>query len=212
MRRESAVLAPVTVQVTLPSSGSLKEAGIQQLLSFHSGAIVGLATSPYGHHAITAGADGTVRLHDYWYAHCLPDLGKRGREVMCTVSTYAQTCSQFSKPLLAHEVLHFLIRSIAHSSYLAHYVTHFCITHLYIHPPVHTCVSLLKKPMKHTILMWRQSTSKAMSCDQLFSCLFVATTACLLDPWRLTRSSCPCQGKLLLLCTSKPDCDSTTLM
>ena len=54
------------MQVTLPSSGPLKEARIQQLLSFHSGAIVGLATSPYSHLAITAGADGTVRLHDYW--------------------------------------------------------------------------------------------------------------------------------------------------
>lgn len=60
---------PAGVQVTLPSSGSLKDAHIQQLLSFHSGAIVGLATSPYSHLAITAGADGTVRLHDYWYVH-----------------------------------------------------------------------------------------------------------------------------------------------
>lgn len=68
------------MQVTLPKSGSLKEARIQQLLSFHSGAIAGLATSPYSHLAITAGADGTVRLHDYWYVHCLLDLSQfRGR-------------------------------------------------------------------------------------------------------------------------------------
>ena len=66
------------MQVTLPSNGSLKEARIQQLVSFHSGAIVGLATSPYSHLAITAGADGTVRLHDYWYALYSP-----GGELVC---------------------------------------------------------------------------------------------------------------------------------
>ena len=56
-----------SVQVTQSSSGLLKDCAVQQLLSFHSGAIVGLATSPYSHLAITAGADGTIRLHDYWY-------------------------------------------------------------------------------------------------------------------------------------------------
>ncbi|KAG8464582.1 hypothetical protein KFE25_009950 [Diacronema lutheri] len=35
------------------------------VLEFHAGAIVGLETSPYDHFAVTAGADGTVRLWDY---------------------------------------------------------------------------------------------------------------------------------------------------
>ncbi len=58
-------LARLCLQVTLPSSGPLQEGRIQQLLTYHSGSIVGLATSPYSHMAITAGADGTVRLYDY---------------------------------------------------------------------------------------------------------------------------------------------------
>ncbi len=57
--------ARLCLQVTLPSSGPLQEGCIQQLLTYHSGSIVGLAASPYSHLAITAGADGTVRLYDY---------------------------------------------------------------------------------------------------------------------------------------------------
>ncbi|KAL0027158.1 hypothetical protein WJX79_011044 [Trebouxia sp. C0005] len=53
------------IQVTLPSSGPLQEGRIQHLLTYHSGSIVGLAASPHSHMAITAGADGTVRLYDY---------------------------------------------------------------------------------------------------------------------------------------------------
>lgn len=58
-------LARLCLQVTLPTSGPLQEGRIQQLLTYHSGSIVGLAASPYSHMAITAGADGTVRLYDY---------------------------------------------------------------------------------------------------------------------------------------------------
>ena len=52
-------------QVILSGTGPLSEARIQQLVTFHSGNIAGLAASPYSHLAITAGAHGTVRLYDY---------------------------------------------------------------------------------------------------------------------------------------------------
>ncbi|KAF0980688.1 hypothetical protein FDP41_013171 [Naegleria fowleri] len=39
-----------------------------KVLSFHAGAITGLATSPCDHVAVTGGEDGTVRLFDYFWA------------------------------------------------------------------------------------------------------------------------------------------------
>lgn len=56
------------VQVVLPADGSLEGAQIQPLLAFHAGPIVAVAPSPFCHTAVTAGADGTVRLLDYRYA------------------------------------------------------------------------------------------------------------------------------------------------
>jgi WD40 repeat protein len=38
---------------------------VHMLYSFHAGSISGAATSPYDHHVVTAGIDGTVRLYDY---------------------------------------------------------------------------------------------------------------------------------------------------
>lgn len=46
--------------------GSLsKGAVVSCLLEFHSGAVVGLITSPVAHVAMTAGQDGSVRIFDY---------------------------------------------------------------------------------------------------------------------------------------------------
>lgn len=41
------------------------QATVKRLMEFHSGSIVGLATCPSAHFAVTAGADGSVRLYDY---------------------------------------------------------------------------------------------------------------------------------------------------
>jgi WD40 repeat protein len=38
---------------------------VHNLYSFHAGPITGAVTSPYDHHVVTAGMDGTVRLYDY---------------------------------------------------------------------------------------------------------------------------------------------------
>ena len=57
------------LQVTLAGDSSVEGAHIQTLLTFHAGPVVGITTSPYCHTAVTAGADGTVRLFDYRYVH-----------------------------------------------------------------------------------------------------------------------------------------------
>lgn len=56
------------MQVLLPIN-LLDSKGYQvtKLLGYHSGAVVGLITSPLSHVVITAGADGTVRAFDYRY-------------------------------------------------------------------------------------------------------------------------------------------------
>lgn len=38
---------------------------VERLMDFNAGGIVGLATCPWAHFAVTAGADGSVRLYDY---------------------------------------------------------------------------------------------------------------------------------------------------
>lgn len=53
-------------RVDLPEGGTLsKGATVTRLLQFHSGAIVGMHLSPASHTAVTAGADGSLRVYDY---------------------------------------------------------------------------------------------------------------------------------------------------
>jgi WD40 repeat protein len=53
-------------RVTLPEAGSLsKGAIVTRLMEFHSGGIAACYLSRTSHHALTAGADGTVRVFDY---------------------------------------------------------------------------------------------------------------------------------------------------
>ncbi|KAK9811670.1 hypothetical protein WJX72_008037 [[Myrmecia] bisecta] len=54
------------LKVELPAEGKLAgNTKVTRLLDFHSGAITGLATLACSHQAVTIGADGSVRLHDY---------------------------------------------------------------------------------------------------------------------------------------------------
>lgn len=54
-------LSPSPAQTGLLSKGAV----VTRLLEFHAGGVVGLATSPCAHLAVTAGRDGTVRVFDY---------------------------------------------------------------------------------------------------------------------------------------------------
>ena len=53
-------------KVVLPEGGTVsKGAVISRLLDFHAGGIVGMHLSASAHVAVTAGADGSVRVWDY---------------------------------------------------------------------------------------------------------------------------------------------------
>ena len=66
----------MVVQVALSADGSVEGARIQTVLAFHAGPILGLSASPFCHTAATAGADGTLRLFDYRYAHQFAVYGR----------------------------------------------------------------------------------------------------------------------------------------
>ena len=66
----------MAVQVTLSANGSIDGARIQTVLAFHAGPVVGVCASPFCHTAASAGADGTLRLFDYRYAHRLAVPGR----------------------------------------------------------------------------------------------------------------------------------------
>jgi hypothetical protein len=56
-------------KVELPKAKvSIRNSKVTLMAEFHSGAVTGLLTLPVAHMAVTAGADGTVRIYDYQYA------------------------------------------------------------------------------------------------------------------------------------------------
>ena len=120
-------------QVTLPSSGPLKEARIQQLLNFHSGPIVGLAASPYSHMAVTAGTDGTVRLHDYRYMHIMQSSSSLFQPCICfspacmLVPNVAGVFTVSSPILIQHSMHSTLSSPIGQSDSASHCRGHSCV-------------------------------------------------------------------------------------
>ena len=99
-------------------------------------------------------------------------------------------------------------RRIAHSSTLLTLsVTHAPLTHCYTQPPnTNACICSRRQSSIPT-----QPGGRAF--DQLvISSAHVSLFPHLLHPWRLTHLSCACQGKLLLLCTAQPKCDSSTTL